>query len=216
MRSRMKMSDDRQKSLVIVGNQKERPAGRTGSSVRHDIDACDTVVRFNEIKNRKRHWIGSKTDILFMRNEGATAHRITSSALDIPPALVPRQIVFSMGPEALSIIGDPCPDHGDPHRTTLFHDKLLAKPELKDVAYSFVETPLVIETYEILKRRSGGQPTIPSLGFLAIRYFMQSPMSENYQTKIVGFTFRGWSGHNWALEESITKDLCNSGRLSIL
>jgi hypothetical protein len=203
------------KTVVIVGNSKELPPGRTAEALSRAIDACHTVVRFNEIKNRDCDWIGSRTDILFVRNEGWPAYRRANTALDMPPDLVPSRLVFSMSPEALGIIGDPRPDLADANRSVLFHDQFRAHPELANVPHTFIETPVAVRCYELL-RQPGGKPIIPTLGFLAIQSFLQCCANENVHIKIIGFTFEGWSGHDWVLEEKIVGDLCASGRLSIL
>lgn len=53
---------------------------------------------------------------------------------------------------------------------------------------------------EILGRR-------PSLGFLTLSFVLGNQCFEEYEVHLVGFSFSGWSGHNFEYEKTATEGL---------
>lgn len=45
--------------------------------------------------------------------------------------------------------------------------------------------------------------SILTTGFIAMYYFLNNEKYINYDIYLCGFTFQGWSGHDWEQEKNI-------------
>jgi hypothetical protein len=62
---------------------------------------------------------------------------------------------------------------------------------------------------------AAADPTmVPSAGFMALTHVLER--FEDSTVTLVGFTFQGWPGHPWALEEAFARRLEAEGKLELL
>ena len=55
---------------------------------------------------------------------------------------------------------------------------------------------------------------MPSTGFLAVHYVLEA--MPDYRLCMVGFSFEGWPGHPWTLEQAHIASLASQGRLEFI
>lgn len=58
-------------------------------------------------------------------------------------------------------------------------------------------------------------PKVPSTGFIAISYFLKSPLFRDYQIFLAGFSWQGWHGHAWDAERRQIEHYVQQGRVVI-
>lgn len=68
------------------------------------------------------------------------------------------------------------------------------------------------EDYDHLNR-TVGQNFMPSTGLVALYYFLTSEKFRHYETSIIGFSWEGWSGHNWKREADLVEEWISKGKL---
>lgn len=61
---------------------------------------------------------------------------------------------------------------------------------------------------------AGTTVLMPSAGFLATHYVLEE--QTDAEIFLIGFTFKGWAGHPWQLEENNIQSLQANGRLRLL
>jgi hypothetical protein len=87
------------------------------------------------------------------------------------------------------------------------HPQLVKKMEHKNkIKVEILHTDDIRDQYQLEKT--------PSSGFIAMVHFMVK--YPNHRLVLFGFTWEGWSGHNFAKERKIAKDLEAKGRLLII
>ncbi len=205
------------KRLIVVGNA-PRPRHiwqrMTPARFGRKIDAFDVVVRCNEIKNRNKPWIGERTDVLFVRAEGSPAHRMSQpGGMAIPPSMRPGRVIFSCDENSRGLY-PPNPD--DPHDGMIFREAILESGGLTGLPVATLSISEIRSVIGLLAEASGGTPTIPSMGLLAIHHVTTAPEFTDFEVWIAGFKWRGWIGHNWEGERAIIEKWRKERRLRFL
>lgn len=207
------------RSVIIVGNAKS-PSGDScmqyscGKLLSAAIDSFDVVIRFNDISNSDQPWIGSRTDILFVRSQGWPAYNWSQlGSLGIPKSLTPGYVLFSHDEKSIALLpeNEQCPEV-DIHRRMVFNAELLDIEGIKGLAYGVIPFESLNSLVQILA--AFGDDPIPSIGTMAIHYCIESPQFKDCRICIIGFGFRGWPGHPWKAEESYVGMLISSRQVS--
>ena len=165
----------------------------SGRQLADFIDACDIVVRFNEIKNRDEEWIGRRTDVLVLNCLAKHANE--------------RYDHFLLsGFDTIWIVGNL---HSDNLKKTLtvqgWHDKNV----------SGIECPTYTRLLTWARERSKNPDLLLSAGCIAIESLVTSARYADWDKYIVGYTFNGWSGHDWTVERELCERYVSAGLLRI-
>ena len=190
--------EKRKPRIIVVGNAREPDINHMmprlqGEKLADFIDACDIVVRFNEIKNRDETWIGSRTDIL---------------VLNCLPQHKQTRYDHSLlsGFDTIWIIGDP---HSDGIRDILtvqnWHHKEISR----------IHCPSIGQLLTWARERSGDPELLLSAGCIAIESLVTNPLYADWDKYIAGFTFTGWRGHDWTVERELCERHVAAGLLKI-
>lgn len=203
--------------LVVVGNSpvpSKQLSALPDSAIARKIDSFDVIVRFNEIKNRNASWIGTRTDVLFLRVEGNPAmYRAHQGPWNIPPNLMPKRIILSC---------DETTEHlypnlfGDRSRGRVFIRKTLVNAGLTHLRPWVMGRTQITNLMKLLGATPQNPPPYPSLGMAGIHYVMTAPEYADCEIYVTGFTFQGWEGHSWKAEEELVEKWQKSGRLHYL
>ena len=165
----------------------------SGRQLADFIDACDIVVRFNEIKNRDEDWIGRRTGVLVLNCLAKHANE--------------RYDHFLLsGFDTIWIVGNL---HSDNLKKTLtvqgWHDKNV----------SGIECPTYTRLLTWARERSKNPDLLLSAGCIAIESLVTSARYADWDKYIVGYTFNGWSGHDWTVERELCERYVSAGLLRI-
>lgn len=184
--------------MIILGNA---PLKRNMSEY---IDSSAAVVRFNECKNIGRK-VGSKTDYLCINNLGSPTNRFINRQLikKLPFIGEVKEIWFPRNSEIMIA-----------HRREL--EPSLNEDEFQDKSNEIVlsnslsgKTIINFTKEQNLSVISGitgcslEEFLEPSTGILAIEYVLSEPRFDKYIKVLLGFNFKGWSGHPWGAEEAL-------------
>jgi len=193
---------------VFVGNA---DLTRDHSSL---VDSADCVVRFN-IPRTYGSGSGARFDVWVITNAGG-AKRFVKKKLfkDAAYKNMPDQLWF---PRCVEV-------HKQLRERYPVEDSLIRKKAEKDFADRIIRTNDLQQTnivrfpediywgcLDVLSKAAGrGAPVrIPSTGFLSLYYVLY--VLKQRPVTLVGFTFEGWVGHPWALEESLVREWHNEG-----
>ncbi|MGU3400591.1 hypothetical protein ACLBWS_12750 [Brucellaceae bacterium D45D] len=201
------------KQLVIVGNA---PLPRP---LAEEINAADYVVRFNEPQTPTEQ-IGTRTDLLILAttNKPMQLRLQETGFLKNPIFLAAKEIMLAYHPSIISA----------------YHPKPNILSRLKGRRADWT-----VETINVLGRagkeirvmppqfyldgcRELGLSeqdmgkTIPSTGFLGIRYLLEKYPAESWDIQFCGFTWQGWKRHAWTSEKDWVQSQVAAGRMSEL
>lgn len=70
--------------------------------------------------------------------------------------------------------------------------------------------------YQSLNLINPREAKIISTGLIAINYFLNIKAFDGYDIVLNGFTFQGWSGHDWEQEKIFVKKMHEAGRLHVI
>ncbi|WP_184360701.1 Urease operon accessory protein [Rhizobium sp. BK602] len=192
---------------MIVGN------GEIAEGVASEIDAADTVVRFNDCRSFGAG--GSRTDIVAVCNTGRPARAMLGSAewRKSPPVAAASEIWSVRDPVKFAAL-----------RTSL----ALSHPELDDFCDDYTDQftafcratgkrHVVIDQSvhervdEALSAHEPGSYVVPSSGLVAIGALML--LYPDDDIAVTGFSHTGWDGHPFAAEKRLVDFYVSLGRL---
>lgn len=192
---------------MIVGN------GEIAEGVASEIDAADTVVRFNDCRSFGAG--GSRTDIVAVCNTGRPARAMLGSAewRKSPPVAAASEIWSVRDPAKFAAL-----------RTSL----ALSHPELDDFCDDYTDQftafcratgkrHVVIDQSvhervdEALSAHEPGSYVVPSSGLVAIGALML--LYPDDDIAVTGFSHIGWDGHPFAAEKRLVDFYVSLGRL---
>lgn len=186
----------RMRRIAIVGNAPNE------TDLSQDIDAADTVVRFNNAFGYGGVR-GSKVDDLFLINCGGQPNEWLNSSEFWQRAYVVRTpkvtLPIPYDPNAM-----PLPiDHGCHHACldgVNFEPDLRARLERMGKVVRVLPRNVYQTSRDILTDRSAvGSKVVPSTGFLSILDYLDR-CQPDCAIELYGFAFAGWDGHVWSRE----------------
>ena len=194
--------------IVFVGNA---DLTRDHSSL---VDSADFVVRFN-IPRTYSSGSGTRFDIWVITNAGGAKRFVKKRMFkDAVYKNQPDQLWF---PRCVEV-------HKQLRERYPVEESLIVKKAERDFADRIIRTNDLQQTnivrfsedvywgcLEILSKATGRDAPvrIPSTGFLALYYVLY--VLKQRPVTLVGFTFEGWKGHPWAIEESLVIGWANEG-----
>jgi hypothetical protein len=196
--------------VVLVGNA---PVTREHGPM---VDGADRVIRFNLPATWDRG-TGRRFDVWVIANGSAGRAFVRKRPFaDAPYRALPSEIWF---PRAVSV-------HGELRET--HPDGFLKTHAERDVAQRILRANGLAQPWmrldaafyrRCLERLRAIDPTvdptsIPSAGFMALNRVLETRPDD--AVTLVGFTFQGWPGHPWALEEAFVRRQASAGRLTLL
>jgi hypothetical protein len=196
--------------MSVFGCRKNRPVfaiiGNAPIPVDYSefIDNCELVLRINEGKNIGVH-SGQKTDILCITNTGGPARRIiegksiwnSSYYNKLSEVWFPRD--SEVHKKYLQTVELPYPATEFDNRA----DELVAANDLSRTTIRQFSGEFNEAVFKKLKDRARHPFICPSTGLLAIEYILSKARFDRYNKVLAGFTFEGWAGHPWELEQRI-------------
>lgn len=194
------------KRITIVGN------GPIAENSGHFIDGSDVVVRFNSCPSYNKG-SGIKVDYLSICNTGWNGHQFgcTDDRLNFDPILKAKKIFFTTQPQfrVLSLIGRNFINH---NFSEYSFDIIKKFSITKDRIIYFRRDQL-----RCLRKKLACFGVFygisPSSGAVVLDYFIHNPEYMNYRIYLYGFTFSGWFGHPWLLEERLVNYYAERGRV---
>lgn len=192
--------------VVLVGNA---PLTRDHSGF---VDAADFVVRFNLPASWGREG-GTRFDAWVIANgNGGRQFAVKRSFAEAPYRDLPSEIWF---PRAVEV-----------HRRLREGraESFLSERSERDLAQRILRANRLRQRWRRFDagfywrclERLGAErdPTmVPSAGFMATNHVLER--FEGGEITLVGFTFQGWEGHPWRLEEAFVQRMAAEGALTL-
>jgi hypothetical protein len=195
------------RDVVIVGN------GPPRAGYADRIDAADFVVRFNGCTFMGRG-AGGRLDALSLVTGKVPAagylHPTTKADR------LRRERLLRLGSavgELFVPMADDNPDAVEKCRAVV--DELRRSFGWMDRPYKEL---IWTRTEDMDLYGSQGRPLgrQPSSGMIVVRKLLDLPGFRDAKMTLVGFSWEGWSGHDWAAEEAFCRRMAAAGRLQIL
>jgi hypothetical protein len=95
-------------------------------------------------------------------------------------------------------------------------ERLVRSNGLSDFRRKFFSFEENRQVFEILERSSSRAFIMPSTGFFAFHHVLNDPEFRAFNKYMLGFQFRGWSGHPWAAEKDLVMSFVSSGDLHFI
>lgn len=181
--------------IAVVGNGPLKEQAAT------EIDAAKLVIRFNVPAHTVAE-AGNRTDLIFIGNTGRMMKKwLNRGAFESSQHFASaHRIIFPRHPDNIINL------HVQKNlvRKILGKNKIYVKLGIKSLTRLGKEVSLCPPELGLSCYKELGLPTncksetIPSTGFLAIKYVLNLYPEE--QIRLYGFTWQGWSGHPWQAE----------------
>jgi hypothetical protein len=196
--------------VVLVGNA---PVTRDHGPM---VDAADLVVRFNEPATWA-NGTGRRFDVWVIANGRAGSNLAARRPFaEAPYRDLPSEIWFPVSTEVHAELRQRFPNGflkpASEHDTA---DDILSANGLGQPA-RHLGADNYRRAFALLRDVDPHlQPTrVPSAGFVTAVHFLES--RPEAALTLVGFTFRGWPVHPWAVEEVFVRRAAEAGRLTLL
>ena len=194
---------NKSKKIILVANAENI------TDINHYLAHDDLIVRFNIPKTSTLEPTGLRTDILFLANTVDILDKKlkkNGKFLKFSKKYNQQfQIIFPYSDNLIKIIN---PTYVKKrfficeilnNFNNFYYIKLLN-------SYGFEVEILDEESYFSLQEKISSNQII-STGLIAVNYFLNNPKYFNYDLYLHGFSFEGWSGHNWSKEKEFVESL---------
>jgi|GEM_PF-3369211 len=196
------------KRVVLIGNAPIKTNRFNRNSLSGFIDNSDVVIRINSADNYSRG-TGEKSDILGVINIGDPA------------------IEFSYRREINKHVKEKISSVWFSRPLDLYNSSnILVEEDLSEYILSFQKLDHIPshaiskEQYQYISKRvspaNGGNMVDPSSGFCFLHMMLSTEELKGLKKVLVGFSWEGWTGHNWSLEKEICLDLHKKGDIFLL
>lgn len=196
------------KRVVLIGNAPIKKSKYYKKALSDFIDDSDVVIRINSADNYSKG-TGKKCDILGILNIGDPAIEYAY-----------RREINKHVKEKLSSVWFSRP------LDLYSSSKILVEEDLSEYILSFQKLynipshAIPKEQYQYLCKKispaNSGNMVDPSSGFCFLHMMLSAEEFKGLKKVLVGFSWEGWTGHNWELEKKICLDLHNNGDIYIL
>ena len=202
------------RTMCIVGNA---TVAKDYSSL---IDHSDLVVRFNDLNNYAQG-TGTKIDLWVMTSNKILLDRLIQTRQEPSPKR-PTEPLNKLIPQTSSLWFS-IPPHFPTrcrNQTEMFEQikEEDRKQRITSVAEFLRATSAETHPHRIVEFPDRyvkdlapdlWQPnwTCPSNGYLITRLLVDDPTYYRYTKIVIGFTWQGWQGHPWVLEELLMKKM---------
>lgn len=182
-------------------------------NINERINDQDIIVRFNIPDKQKIELTGNRTDILFLANtvdlmEARLKDKNFHNFID---TLNNTIIFFPYEDELIDKINPTCKIV---HKFFFIKFKKYIKNSnnYKYVNYFFqknIQVNVIDQSYYWIGKNlmNIDNSSILSTGFIALQYFLNNEEYIDYDIYLCGFTFQGWSGHDWDQEQKCILNL---------
>ncbi|EOQ62794.1 hypothetical protein F935_01884 [Acinetobacter calcoaceticus ANC 3811] len=185
------------------------------------INDQDVIVRFNIPNKQKIEITGRRTDFLFLANtvdlmEKRLRNKKFNNFVD---ALKNTNIFFPYEDDLINKIN---PVYKLVYRRFFIKFKKDVKNSNnnKYISYFFkknIKVNVIDQSYywaakNLMNKESS---SILTTGFIAMYYFLHNEEYTNYDIYLHGFTFQGWSGHDWEQEKKCILNLIANQKIHI-
>jgi len=195
------------KKIILVANSNSiLDIGRV-------INDQDIIVRFNVPNKQKIEMTGHRTDILFLANTvDLMEKRLKNKDFKrLVGTLKNTTVFFPYEDDLINKINPACKivyrkffikfkkyiknSNNDKYKNYFFE---------KNIKVNVVEQSYYWAAKDLMSKDS---LSILTTGFIAIFYFLNNEEYKNYDIYLCGFTFQGWSGHDWEQEKKCVLNL---------
>jgi hypothetical protein len=196
--------------VVIVGNA---PVTRDHAAL---VDEADRVIRFN-VPATWDKGTGRRFDVWVIAN--AAAGRFFARQrpfVAAPYRTLPTEVWF---PRAVDVHRDLRVTQPDGYLKPLaeqdFAERIMRNNGLRQPWLRF-DAAFYRRCLDRLRAIDPDvDPTsIPSAGFMALNRVLET--GSDAEVSLVGFTFQGWHGHPWSIEEAFVQREARAGRLTLV
>lgn len=204
------------KKIILVANS------NAVFNINGVINDQDIVVRFNSPDQQKIEMTGGRTDILFLANTvDLMEKRLKNKEFnDFIDTLEKTTVLFPFEDDLINKIN---PIGKVSYRKLFIKFKKYIKnsDNRKYINYFFdknIKVDVIDQSYYWIAKDSMDKDSLSILttGFIAIFYFLNNEEYRDYDICLCGFTFQGWSGHDWEQEKKCVLDLIANKKVHIL
>ncbi|WP_224973541.1 glycosyltransferase family 29 protein [Acinetobacter oleivorans] len=204
------------KKIILVANS------NAVFNINGVINDQDIVVRFNSPDQQKIEMTGSRTDLLFLANTvDLMEKRLKNKEFNnFVETLEKTTVLFPFEDDLINKIN---PIGKVSYRKFFIKFKKYIKnsDNEKYINYFFdknIKVDVIDQSYYWTAKDSIDKDSLSILttGFIAIFYFLNNEEYRDYDIYLCGFTFQGWSGHDWEQEKKCVLDLIANKKVYIL
>jgi hypothetical protein len=195
---------------VIVGNA---PVTRDHAAL---VDGGDRVVRFN-VPATWDHGTGRRFDVWVIANGGAGRRFARQRPFaGAPYRALPAEIWFPRLPGVHGMLRASRPDGLLTARSERDFAEAIVRENGLTQPWRRLDPEFYRRCLDLLRAIDAKvDPTsIPSAGFMALNQVFE--LWPDDAVTLVGFTFQGWPGHPWAIEETFVRRAEAAGRLTLV
>lgn len=199
------------KRLVIIGNypiEKKRFFFKPDNKLANWIDSSDYVVRMNLCSSFDQG-TGTKTDCVGIVNVGIPAIEFAYKNRINPLVIQQAETILFSRPKARFV------NESNAHFPEVCQQDMssyiISFQELRGKKNEYISTPFFLELNKIV-----GTRYIPSTGVAVVKYFLENKEFMMFEKYLVGFSWEGWSGHNWEAEKEYAFKCQSEGKLKII
>jgi len=196
------------KRVVLIGNAPVKTNSFNRNSLSAFIDDSEVVIRINSADNYSKG-TGKKSDVLGIINIGDPAIEFSY-----------RRKINKHVKEKISSVWFSRP------LDLYSSSNILVEEDLSEYILNFQKLnhipshAIPKEQYQYLSKKifpaNGGNMVDPSSGFCFLHMMLSAEEFKGLKKVLVGFSWEGWTGHNWKLEKKICLDLHKNGDIYIL
>ncbi len=196
------------KRVVLIGNAPIKKNKYYRKALSDFIDDSDVVIRINSADNYSKG-TGKKSDILGIIN-------IADPAIEFSY----RREINKHVKEKISSVWFSRP------LDLYSSSNILVEENLSGYILNFQKLnhipshAISREQYQYISKKispaNGGNMIDPSSGFCFLHMMLSAEEFKGLKKILVGFSWEGWAGHNWSLENKICLDLHKNGDIFIL
>lgn len=192
------------KQIIIIGNSKiENLSLDSKTAFKKLIKKAQIVIRFNQLCNFHNEF-GNKTTIYCCTNKGEHSKHFPNLSLLLKLLIFrPKSLLFTY------------PIHIDHKFNNI--DYLIGEDYSKRIMRKlfFIKNKEIIDekifTKSLKLVNNENKGFIPSSGLLLLNHILKKYDLKEYKISIIGFTWKGWKGHNWEAERKYFDNLVREG-----
>ncbi|MDS7927888.1 hypothetical protein RMB13_00005 [Acinetobacter sp. V102_4] len=203
------------KKIILVANSDDIP------DVNGMINDQDIIVRFNIPNEKKIGITGRRTDILFLANTVDLMERRLKDKKfnDFIDTLEDTAVFFPFEDDLINKMN---PIGKISYRKFFIKFKKYIRNSNNDRYINYfseknIKVKVIDQSYYWSAKglMSTDNLSILSTGFIAIFYFLSNKEYTNYDIYLCGFTFHGWSGHDWEQEKICVLNLIANKKVHV-
>jgi len=197
------------KQIIIIGNSKiDNLSLDSKSTLKKLMKKAEIVIRFNKLYNFQKEF-GNKTTIYCCTNKGEHSKHFPNLSLLLKLLIFrPKSLLFTY-PIKINHKFNNIENHiGVDYSERIMRKLFFIKNK------EFIDEKIFSQSLKLVNYESNG--FIPSSGLLLINHILNKYDIKEYKVSIIGFTWKGWKGHNWEAERKYFENLISEGKIQNL